>query len=393
MGQIKDVWQNLSLRKSIAAYLTAFTGLAVLLCAVTISLCDQGETKINSRYPLFGEEVYYLTNQQGQQLGEGVRIGTEQMPMTREDEIKVTALRKIQIFCMPVYSALCIVGAALLFYRNRLKKPIGLLTEAARKIAENDLDFCVSYERRDELGTLCRAFETMRFALQCNISEMGRQMEERKRLNSAFAHDLRTPLTVLKGYGEILQASPDEQTQKTAVTMGKHIDRLTHYADSMSRLRRLEDASPQYQNVYAVDFADSLRECAQMLCRRGGKDMHMEERISSRQIYIDGEFVSQVCVNLISNAVRYAKSLVTFALEEKETGILISVTDDGKGFEEDSLQYALEPYYTEEENHFEHFGLGLYICKVLCGHHGGDLTIENTGKGARAAAFFKFGAK
>lgn len=392
MDQMKDIWKDLSLRKSIVVYITVFTGLAILLCMITISLCDFGKKQIDSRYSFEGE-VYYLTNAQGQRLGEGTMIGTGRVPMTKEDEIKVTLLDGIRVICVPVYSALCIIGAALLFYRNRLKRPLELLTEASRKIAENDLEFCVFYDRTDELGALCASFETMRSALYANISEMGRQMEERKRLNAAFAHDLRTPLTVLKGYDEILQTSEDEQTRKITATMGKHIDRLAHYIESMSRLRRLEDASPEYQSVISGDFEDSLRECAQMLCMHSGKKMHMESHLISNQIIIDGEFVSQVCINLISNAVRFAESLVTFTLEEMKNGILLSVTDDGKGFEENSLQYALEPYYTEDENHFEHFGLGLYICKILCEHHGGTLTIQNVGKGAKATAFFKFGVR
>lgn len=109
----------------------------------------------------------------------------------------------------------------------------------------------------------------------------------------------------------------------------------------------------------------------------------------SQQIFIDAELILQVSTNLISNAVRYAKSLVTITLEETEEGIGLSVADDGKGFGQDTLRYATAPYYSEEENHFEHFGLGLYICKILCEHHGGFLSIQNTGKGAKVTAFFK----
>lgn len=390
MDQIRMLWKNLSLRKSIAAYITVFTVLAILLCMMTFFFCDLGENRIKNAYPLIGGERYYLTNEQGQRLGEGTVIGMSQIPIADRDKLKIKALSGIRVFCVPVYSGLCIIGAALLFYRNKLKKPIGILTEASRKIAANDLDFCVFYDRTDELGTLCTSFETMRSALQTNISEIGRQMEERKRLNAAFAHDLRTPLTVLKGYDEILQTGGDEQTRDIAVTMGKHIDRLTHYIDSMSGLRRLEDARPVYQKTLSADLADSLRECAGMLCAHSGKEMHMEDHLTSGQILIDGEFVSQVCINLVSNAVRYAESFVIVILEEMKNGILLSVADDGKGFEPDSIQYALDPYYTEEENHFEHFGLGLYICKVLCEHHGGSLTIQNAEKGAKVIAFFKF---
>ena len=81
---------------------------------------------------------------------------------------------------------------------------------------------------------------------------------------------------------------------------------------------------------------------------------------------------------LISNAVRYARTLVTISFALHDNGLLLSVSDDGKGFDKNSLQKATNPYYTEESNHSEHFGLGLYICKLLCEHHNGYLKIENT---------------
>ena len=99
------------------------------------------------------------------------------------------------------------------------------------------------------MGQLCNSFEIMRNTLAKNFSEMWRQVEERKQLNAAFAHDLRTPLTVLKGYNEMLQASDYARTRETAATMGKHISRMETYVCSMSNLQRLEDAQPECRDV------------------------------------------------------------------------------------------------------------------------------------------------
>lgn len=392
MDQIKKAGTSLSLRKSIAVYITTFCFLALVLCMVTVSACDHAIKGIEESYPVIGKK-YYLTTEQGERLGEGNVIGKVSVPMTKEDERAIAFFNLLRMFCVPVYSAACIVGAALLFYRNKLKVPLELLTKASEKIAGNDLDFSVSYDSKDELGQLCNSFELMRSALSSNISEMGRQMEERKRLNAAFAHDLRTPLTVLKGYDEMLQASREEHTRSIAVTMGKHIERLEHYVESMGRLRRLEDAKPNCQRILLTDFVEGLEESAGIICSQKGKEMNLNNHAVRQEISIDAELISQVCTNLISNAVRYAKNLVTITIADTKEGLALLIADDGKGFGQDTLQYATDPYYTEEENHFEHFGLGLYICKVLCEHHGGFLTIQNTGKGAQVTAFFKFGVK
>ena len=287
----------------------------------------------------------------------------------------------------PVWSALCILGAALLFYRNKLKRPLAELRLASEKISQNDLDFTVVVHNRDELGQLCASFETMRAALAQNFSEMWRQMEERKRLNAAFAHDLRTPLTVLKGHNEMLQFSGDEQTRATAVTMQRHISRLEHYVDTMSQLRRLEDTQPVYRQTPLKVLVASLYESGTILCEQAGKRFSMENRITSLSLPLDGDLISRVYGNLIANAVRYAASQVELCLEETAEGLLLSVSDDGPGFDKNSLEKATEPYFTGEKA--DHFGLGLYTSKILCEHHDGWLRIENTVSGAKVTVFFK----
>lgn len=388
MDKMKCLWRDLSLRKSIVIYITAFVVIALILSMLTAALCNTAAENIKNSYPPTGEK-YYLTNADGEQLGEGTYIGDISAPLSEKDQRLVSALETIPIVAAPIYSALCILAAAMLFYRNKLKKPLTLLTAASNKISHNDLDFSVDYQSTDELGRLCASFETMRQALAQNFSVMWRQMEERKQLNAAFAHDLRTPLTVLKGYNEMLQANDNQQARDTALTMGKHISRMERYVDSMSRLQRIEDAEPEYRVIQLPEFVTSLSTEAELICTQENKKLVFVNLISSPQVSADPEAISQVFNNLISNAVRYAVSCVQIIFEEKNGGLLLSVSDDGKGFSLKGLQSAATPYFTEETNHSEHFGLGLYICKTLCEHHGGYLKMNNSDTGGIVKAFFK----
>ena len=374
MGQINHRRQNLSLRKSLILYVITFVVLALSLSIATSSVCSGAAESIRSSYPPSGEK-YYLTNEQGEQLGEGGYITTKPTPIA-----------------IPVYSAFCIIAAALLFYRNRLKKPLAELRAASEKIANNDLDFSIDYDSKDELGQLCASFEIMRTTLADNFSKMWRQVEERKTLNAAFAHDLRTPLTVLKGYNEMLQASENSQTREISATMGIHISRMEKYVSSMSNLRRMEDTQPEYKLTDLPSLVSSLYDSAIIVCTKNGKEILLKNDITVSPLSLDSTFVSQVCNNLLSNAVRYARTSVTLSFSLQDNGLLLSVSNDGKGFDKSSLQKATNPYYTEESNHSEHFGLGLYICKLLCEHHNGYLKIENTTDGATVVAYFKIPA-
>ena len=128
---------------------------------------------------------------------------------------------------------------------------------------------------------------------------------------------------------------------------------------------------------------------AKIICNNNKKELILQNYIPVIQMYLDSAFISQVFNNLISNAVRYARTLVTISFAVYDDGLLISVSDDGKGFDQDSLQKAANPYFTRESNHSEHFGLGLYICKLLCERHNGHLRIQNTADGASVSAYFK----
>ena len=156
--------QYLSLRKSLVLYVVAFAALAVGLSAATFALCNGAAESIRPAYPPSGEK-YYLTNEQGERLGEGAYIGTEPVPLSEKDENTIALLELIPTVAVPVYSACCIIAAAMLFYRNRLKEPLAALREASEKIADNDLDFSVRCTSNDELGQLCQSFETMRATL------------------------------------------------------------------------------------------------------------------------------------------------------------------------------------------------------------------------------------
>lgn len=387
MGKIK----NLSLKKSMVLYLTFFALLALLASIATSSLCHHMSQRIDNAYPDVREK-YYLTNEQGERLDESTYVYKQPKIMDERDVKLLHILDLLPVVAVPVYSVLALLASVLLFYQIRLKKPLAELRIASEKIADNDLCFSIDYDSKDELGQLCASFEIMRTTLADNFSKMWRQVEERKALNAAFAHDLRTPLTVLKGYNEMLQTSENPQTRETAVTMGKHISRMENYVSSMSHLRRLEDTQPEYKLIDLQSLVSSLYDSAKIVCTKNGKELILQNDIPNSQRPLDSAFVLQVFNNLISNAVRYARTAVTISFALRDNGFLISVSDDGKGFDKSSLQKATSPYYTEESDHSEHFGVGLYICKLLCEHHNGYLKIENTETGANVSAFFKTSA-
>ncbi len=296
------------------------------------------------------------------------------------------------VIFIPSWIVICIALASKKFYENKLKRPLTILDAAAENIANNNLDFIVAYPVNDEFGRLCDSFEKMRASLSENNREMWRQMEERRRLNAAFSHDLRTPLTVLKGEAELLEKyvpygkMDAEKVISTARTMESHIARLEGYVTTMNSLQRFEDIELTRVPVPVPEIVGRISYCAGMLS--GDKQIIVDTSgLTAQSLNLDINIVMQVFENLAANALRYAKEEVTVCLAG--VGVLImSVKDDGDGFAPEDLAKVMEPFYkAKEDNKAQHFGMGLSICKILCEKHGGSLTAENIG-GARVTAVF-----
>ena len=173
-------------------YLTFFAMLALLASIATSAFCSHMSQRIDSTYPDVREK-YYLTNEQGERLGENAYVYKQPKIMDERDVKLLRILELLPVVAAPVYLVLALLASVPLFYQIRLKKPLAELRTASEKISNNDLDFSIDYDSKDELGQLCASFEIMRTTLVDNFSKMWRQVEERKALNAAFAHDLRTP--------------------------------------------------------------------------------------------------------------------------------------------------------------------------------------------------------
>ena len=389
MAKIKSFLRNLSFRMSFVLYVVVFIIIAFFLISITMTICQNSITQIHNQYNDEGE-WYYLVSADGERLSEKTWVSKSQTELSDEDNQKLSVLNAISYVCIPVYSLACLVLATAFFYRNKMKRPLAILQEAHEKISNNDLDFKIDYENKDEMGNLCVSFEKMRVAMLDNNKKMWRQMEERKRLNAAFAHDLRTPLTVLKGHSEILEYEGEKQSTKdTATTMTRHIKRMERYVESMSNLQKLEDIMPDYKNVNLMDLMQSIETTATFICDNAGKRLvfHAQEEIMLAEY--DDEMILTVVENIIANASRYASDEVSIDIEKKKSVLTITIKDNGSGFPPESINRATEPYYTTDEDRANHFGLGLYICKTLCRHHGGDIQLGNTEQGAFVVVSFK----
>lgn len=354
----------MSLRKSF--FLLTLCGLltAVALAAALWAGCR----KISSRYPLGS-----------------VTIGPDGTAVFQPDPPpeQLRLLQTLEIIGLlgwVLLPAAGLAGAGALFYRLKLKKPIALLEEGTKRIQAHDLDFTIPQPSADELGELCGAFETMRAELLRANRELWRQAEERKRLNAAFAHDLRNPITVLKGSVKLLKRDPADK--QALERLGTYTARLEQYVEAMSSIQRLEQLPVRAGEVSLALLRSELEETARLVAPELKITVSAPEAGTVR---IDHGLFLTAAENLLGNAARYARERIAVSLTVDGGRLSLTVADDGPGFPEELLRDGPKPFGKRSEGG-EHFGMGLYSCALLCAKHGGALTLTNQGGAAAAAS-------
>jgi signal transduction histidine kinase len=294
---------------------------------------------------------------------------------------------------MPVtIAAASVFVTAVIFYRFKLKKPIDALTDGINHIELQDLDFKIDCRSEDELGALCRAFDSMRIKLKETFLSLWNEQEKKILLTRALAHDLRTPLSVLKGHNDLMRISLQSgeadkaELSEMVDVIGENISRMECYLDNVREIHSLEDWELNVQNI-------SLQEISSNILSMNILRSEITLEVTAQEDYsanIDKSLVMRVVENLMKNAVEYAVHTVKVSVEISENTLHICVADDGKGFSPDALFQAAEPFYRGDSSRGSHHtGLGLSIAKIMAEKHGGGIEWGNNATGAYVKVFFK----
>lgn len=296
------------------------------------------------------------------------------------------ALALAAVASVPVVFVACLVVAGRRFYRARLAGPVAVMDDAARRIAASDLDFHVEPQRADELGRLCAQLEAMRAELARTEGELWRAAENRRQVNAAFAHDLRTPLTVIAGQAELIgRMAERDDVREAAAAIARQAERLAAFAESMRGLDALEAAEVTPAALDPGAWLDETAADARAVAREAGIELVVERAGLPERVLADGRALSRIADNLVANAMRHAHDEARLSLSWEGGTLTLAVADDGPGFAEAALAHAAEPFWGESKGTDGHLGLGLYVARTLAERHGGRLELSNRTEGGGLA--------
>lgn len=280
-----------------------------------------------------------------------------------------------------------------IFSRN-LNVPLNQLMAAAEKIRTQDLNFNITYKDNNELGKLCNSFENMRASLKEALEKQWKLEEERKEMIGAVAHDLRTPITIIKGHVEGLLESKhldNEKLYRYLNLIDNNTDRMSKLVEKINLLTKIERTDFKLNNK-ACDLIAYMNE-KNMEYNILVKDKKIkftckieDLRASNTLINIDTYALSEMLDNIVSNSIRFTPEEGSIKLELRlsTNKLKFSVLDTGCGFSNKDIKNVFKSFYQGDESRSKekgHSGLGLYIVKTLVDKFNGCIEASNNACG------------
>ncbi|HHV08683.1 MAG TPA: HAMP domain-containing protein [Clostridiales bacterium] len=303
---------------------------------------------------------------------------------TQNTPVVLIAVQIILALLIPFCICALILGWII---SSSILKPLNELNLATKKIMDRNFEFVLNYKKNDEMGDLCIAFDLMRKQLKTSLEKQAALEYSRKELIASISHDLRTPMSSIKGYVEGLQDGiiHDRERFNRYITVIKNktqsLDNLIESLFQYSQLdindqkdalcmRDSRELLETVINPIAIEFADQAVQ------------LKVIEPFPSVRLYANENSIAQVFDNLISNAKRYVDENGTITIQAGvDSGYLkISVQDNGIGISQEDLPHVFDHFYRSEKSRSRNFGgagLGLAICKKVIENHGGKIWAES----------------
>lgn len=312
--------------------------------------------------------------------------------LSSEPDLKAMLLKLASI----IFVILILTGIALVsFIYREIDVPIRQLSEGTKMIADGNLDFEITLPFMDDhMAELCRNFEYMRKRLKESADQTIENESENRKLISNITHDLKTPVTSIKGYAEGLLDGVADTTEKQqkylrtiynkANEMDSLINELTFYAGI--------DTNRVPYNFARINiseyFDDCVDEIGMDLESHGIELKYMNYLDRETRIIADPEQLKKVINNIIGNSVKYMnkeKGVINIRLRSEESSVIIEIEDNGSGISGADIPYIFDRFYRADRSRNSSgggSGIGLSIVKKIVEDHGGRVwaqSHENTG--------------
>ena len=304
------------------------------------------------------------------------------LPQSSSSQVKLMA--KDMILTATIILVFTALSVGLWIYRS-IAVPLVKLKKATKNIKEGNLDFVLEVEGNDEFSQLCQDFEEMRKRLKESTEEKILMDKENKELISNISHDLKTPITAIKGYVEGIMdgvADTPEKMDRYVRTIYNKTNEMDHLINELTFYSKIDTNRIPY-TFSKLNVEDYFSDCAEELGlemeTRGIELVYANYVEKGVQVIADGEQIRRVIHNIVSNAIKYMeKPRGIIQLRVKDVGdfIQVEIEDNGKGIAAKDLPYIFDRFYRTDVSRNSSkggSGIGLSIVKKIMEDHGGKV--------------------
>ena len=287
----------------------------------------------------------------------------------------------LSAFIILIFTALAI---GLWLYRS-IATPLVKLKKATQNIKEGNLDFVLDVEGNDEFSQLCQDFEEMRRRLKESTEEKNLIEKENKELISNISHDLKTPITAVKGYVEGIMdgvADTPEKMDRYVRTIYNKTNEMDHLINELTFYSKIDTNRIPYtfSKLNVEDyFSDCAEEVGLELETKGIELVYANYVEKDVVVIADGEQIRRVIHNIIGNAIKYMdkkRGIIQIRVKDVGDFIQVEIEDNGKGIGAKDLPYIFDRFYRTDISRNSSkggSGIGLSIVKKILEDHGGKV--------------------
>nr|UPX45064.1 histidine kinase NsrS [Streptococcus mutans] len=285
---------------------------------------------------------------------------------------------------------LLVFSLVTILFARRLQRQLSPIIAATQKIAKQNLDFTVQSSDIKEFNQVLNSLDTMRAVLRDSLMHSWQVEQEKQNQIAALTHDIKTPLTVIKGNTELLKQTELSETQEAFVGYSlKNIGQVETYLQQLSYLAKnsqLQDFHPEKIKVAA--FLEELSQNSQALAATKDIKIQFVNNLSDAQLtaYWDKGLLARALMNIISNAVEHSPqgSQLQLVCHLENELFQLTCLDSGQGFSREALDKAKMQFFQDDTSRHDrkHSGLGLTIADNIIRLHGGSLSLSNDAKTA-----------
>ena len=339
---------------------------------------------------LFSASLYGFSQTQARHMQESSSQTSDSdemvydISLAQSSSSQVRLMAKDMILTATIILVFTALSVGLWIYRS-IAVPLVKLRKATRNIKEGNMDFVLEVEGNDEFSQLCQDFEEMRKRLKESTEEKILMDKENKELISNISHDLKTPITAVKGYVEGIMdgvADTPEKMDRYVRTIYNKTNEMDHLINELTFYSKIDTNRIPY-TFSKLNVEDYFSDCAEELGlemeTRGIELVYANYVEKDVQVIADGEQIRRVIHNIVSNAIKYMekpRGIIQIRVKDVGDFIQVEIEDNGKGIAAKDLPYIFDRFYRTDVSRNSSkggSGIGLSIVKKIMEDHGGKV--------------------